>query len=207
MDTTLHLPFTLHERNGEVEVHYATNDDVVKSGFDILKNLNFDPQRCLGYPTMHARIAHYGGTGYRTACCWIQVITDRFYATPESKVAQEISVGVDCASAMKALGVPFFSYGYLPEIYDAPCNNLGSHSKLECVADTFLTSMPSRANGDMIHRLAGFRWGYIESDVQGQRRVELLPLQVTTPDAWNKHLALMRNEFPAMHFATERRGN
>ena len=39
MDTTLHLPFTLHERNGEVEVHYATNDDVVKSGFDILKNL------------------------------------------------------------------------------------------------------------------------------------------------------------------------
>jgi hypothetical protein len=71
------------------------------------------------------------------------------------------------------------------------------------VADTFLTSMPSRANGDMIDRLASFRWGYIESDAQGRRRVELLPLEVTTPDAWNKHLALLQDEFPAMHFATE----
>lgn len=42
---------------------------------------------------------------------------------------------VDTHSFLEELGVPFFAMGFPTEIYDAPCNNLGSLGRLEMIRE------------------------------------------------------------------------
>jgi hypothetical protein len=85
--------------------------------------------------------------------------------------------------------------GFPAEIYDAPCNNLGSLGKLKWIADTFLVTMPGRMNHNTIARLAGFRWGYCEYDFEGKRQVEIKPLAITKVLEWDQHLPLLQSRF------------
>jgi hypothetical protein len=102
---------------------------------------------------------------------------------------------VDAHPTLAELGVPFFAFGFPPEVFDAPCNNLNGLAKLEWVADTFLVTLPSRANDNTIARVAGFGWGYIEYDLDGKRQVEMNPLAITDPATWNHHLPLLTSDF------------
>ena len=86
---------------------------------------------------MNARIQNYTGTGIRTSCSWIQIITDRF-RTSKNSTTEDIFVEVDVAPFMRELGVPFYSYGNLPEIFDAPSNNLGNN---QCLVWIVLSSI------------------------------------------------------------------
>jgi len=188
------IPFDLNGKPGVLEMNYAPNQSLTTSGFDLLAGCGFDVNMCLGYPTLHAYVRSYEGTGYYTASAWIQIITRREFVSVESDAPAAIVSSVDVNDTMSELGVPFFAMGYPAEIYDAPCNNLGNCGKLEWLADTFLVTMPSRINANTIAPLAGFRWGYTEYDLDGKRHVEITPLLVTEISQWRHHLPLLRSQ-------------
>ncbi|MBN1400321.1 MAG: hypothetical protein JXA74_05770 [Anaerolineae bacterium] len=194
------IPFALAGRAGQVAVYYGANDDPVRAGFDALAGLKFDIELSRGYPVVHARIERYAGSGYRAWCGWIQIITS-VYADSHDPATARIAPAtfVDLAPSLEEVGIPFCSLGYLPQLFDAPCLNLGAHAELRWTADTFLTTVPARSRDEEIARLLGFRWGYTESNVPGQSPA-LLPLQVTDAGAWNAHLPYLRRTYSAWRF-------
>ena len=194
MDTTI-IPFTLNCKPGLLAVDYDANQSAAKSGFDLFAGDEFDVEMCVGYPTMRAHIDLYEGAGYATACAWIQIVTRREYASLEAVEPVDVVPSVDTHPTLAEAGVPFFAFGFPAEIFDAPCNNLNGLARLDWVADTFLVTLPSRANGHSIFRLAGFRWGHCEYDLAGKRQVEISPLVVTDSSAWQQHLPLLRTQF------------
>ncbi|MBE0698364.1 MAG: hypothetical protein IH586_15725, partial [Anaerolineaceae bacterium] len=173
------IPFELNHKPGVLEVWYEANQSIIKSGFDLFAGSGFDANLCLGYPTMHAFVSAFEGTGYYTASAWIQMVTRREFVSIESATPMNIITDVDVHPTLAELGVPFFAMGFPAEIYDAPCNNLGSLGKLEWIADTFLVTLPSRINNNSISRIAGFQWGYCEYDLDGKRQVVINPLVAT----------------------------
>ena len=182
------IPFQLRGYRGQVAVYYGVNDDPRKAGFDFLTGLNFDIDLCRGYPAMHARIQSYEGSGYRTFCGWVQIVTSVYQDSHDRAKAQtKTFVSVDVGPAFRESDMPFASFGNLSQFFDAPCHNLGEYVELCWTADTFLTTVPTRSRDEQISRLLGFRWGYIESDVPDQKPT-LLPLQVTDAEVWNGHI-------------------
>ncbi len=190
------IPFELNHKVGVLKVCYEANQSAASSGFDLFARSGFDVNLCLGYPTMHAYLDSYEGVGYYTACAWIQIVTRREFASTES-AAEPLAVvsSVDTHPTLAELGVPFFALGFPAEIFDAPCDNLNGVGKLEWIADTFLVTLPGRANNYATSRVAGFRWGYCEYDLNGRRQVEISPLVITDVSPWNRHLPLLRNQF------------
>jgi hypothetical protein len=201
--TAASIPFTLKGRKGQVAVSYGMNDDPVKAGFDSLPGLNFDIDRCRGYPAMHARIESYEGSGYRTFCGWIQIVTNIYLDSHEpGQATPETFVSIDVAPAFQELKIPFASHGNLPQFFDAPCLNLGGYAELRWTADTFLTSIPTRSRDEEIAWLLGFRWGYTENDIPGESPT-LLPLEVTDAQVWNQHLPFLREQYESWKFKAE----
>ncbi|MFB3923932.1 MAG: hypothetical protein ACE145_19595 [Terriglobia bacterium] len=196
------IPFSLNGRSGNVTISYGRNGDPASAGFDIIPGLKLDIAVCRGYPAIHAVIDTYHGSGYRTFCGWLQVVTDMYYNSYDAAQAPvETAVFADMAPSMEDLGGPFTSFGNLPQFFDAPCKNLYGHAKLRWVADTFLTTVPMRSKAEEISRLLGFRWGYVEYDTPEQRPVSVLPLEVTDIQVWNGFLPFLRKKFPAWRFA------
>jgi hypothetical protein len=192
--------FSLDGYNGKIAVFYGSNDDPARVGYDFLAGVDFDTNVCCGYPLMHARIEQYQGTGIRTFFGWIQVVTNvRRRAHPPDKVKPETSVFSDTCPALSASDLPFAMFGCLPQMFDAPCHNLGDSAELCWTADTFLTTMPIRSRDEEIAWLAGFRWGYIETDIPGQKPT-LLPLEVTGAQAWNDRLPFLQQEYTHWKF-------
>jgi len=114
-------------------------------------------------------------------------------------------VGVDMADDFKKLGVPFYSYGDNPGLYDPPCYNLSdSENKLEFIAESFLVTFPSRKNDRTVSFLAGVRWGYEEFDVDGIRNANIFPAEQLDGTAWNGYLALLREQFPTWNYGEYR---
>lgn len=200
--TTVNIPFMLNHKPGTLQVEYEANQSASKSGFDLFAGTNFDTAMCIGYPTMRARIQSYEGTGYATACAWIQIVTRREFAAQDAMEPVKIKPSVDTHPTLAESGIPFFAFGFPAEIFDAPCNNLNGLAKLDWIADTFLVTMPNRTNGYLISCLAGFRWGYTEYDLDGNRHVEICPLEITTPAAWKQHLFLLQSQFPKWRYAS-----
>jgi len=198
--TIENVPFVLNHQPGILEVEYEANQSAAKSGFELFAGNSFDVEMCISYPTMRARIKSYAGTGYATACAWIQIVTRREFPALDAIEPVNIEPSVDAHPTLAELGIPFFAFGFPAEVFDAPCNNLNGLVKLEWVADTFLVTLPSRVNDDTISQLAGFRWGYSEYDLDGKRQVGINPLVVTGPAAWNQHVALLRNQFPQWRY-------
>jgi hypothetical protein len=104
------------------------------------------------------------------------------------KARSETFVSADVAPSFHEADAPFSSYGYLPQLFDAPCLNLGNYVELSWTADTFLTTVPVRSRDEEISWLLGFRGGYVENDILDEKPT-LLPLEVTDGQVWNKHLA------------------
>ncbi|MFO7698041.1 MAG: hypothetical protein R6X16_12910 [Anaerolineae bacterium] len=198
--TVLELPFEHLGRQGVIEVRYGPNTSAVRTGFDALGALGFDPAMCLGYPTLRARVKRYAGSGYRASLAWIQLILSQRYTRLDDLQPATSDTDLDVSPQMLSLGVPFFAHGYPAVLYDAPCNNLGDDARLDWLAHTFLVTFPSRLNNDTVTMLAGFSWGYREWDKGGARHVWLRgpePLQVS---AWEAILPVLRSQCPAWHY-------
>lgn len=194
------IPFSLKGYEGVVSVAYGADPDPARAGFDALPGFPFDLALCRGYPVMEARIARYGGSGYRMLCGWIQLVTG-VYTEPgdggEARTQRHVSV--DMAPAFEEVDSPFCVFGMLPRMFDAPALNLGPHAELRWTADTFLTTVPLRSRDEGIQRLVGFRWGYTENNLPDQGPA-LLPLEVTGPEAWEAHLPFLRSRYPNWRF-------
>ena len=195
------LAFTLNDRRGRVAVSYGPGQDPVAAGFDALPGIPFDLDLCLGYPVMQAQIESYAGSGYRTLCGWIQIVTRECYGREDTARTDLLrSRSIDLIPSMVGSGVPWVVHGNLPSIFDAPCLNLGDNAELTWIADTFLTTVPLRSREAEVEWLLGFRWGYREYDPAVGKPVELLSLQVTDGQAWNHHLEFLRQEFATWTF-------
>jgi hypothetical protein len=194
------IPFVLNRKPGALKICFEVNRSAAKSGVDLFAGRGFDVAMCIGYPTMHAYIESYEGSGYSTACAWIQIVTRREFVTVEAAEPVTINSSVDTHPTLAELGVPFFALGFPAEIFDAPCNNLSGLGKLDWIADTFLVTMPNRSNGNTISRVAGFHWGYCEYDLSSKRKVQVSPVMATDSASWNQHLALLRNQFHQWKF-------
>lgn len=193
--TVTTIPFVLNHKTGALKIEYKANQSAEESGFDLFAGLGFDAAICLGYPTMHAYVSSFEGTGYYTASAWIQIVTRREFSSVDATEPIYIVPSVDTYPTLEELGVPFFAFGYPAEIFDAPCDNLNSLAKLEWIADTFLVTLPSRVNHYTISYVAGFRWGYSEYNLAGKRRVEIRSVVVTDILYWKQHLPLLQSEF------------
>ena len=195
------LSFTLAGYQGFIALYYGPDNDPVKAGFDFIPGINFPTDLCLGYPVMQAQIESYAGFGYRMLCGWIQIITRECLPTADQGQEDAYrSCSIDLIPTMHDLESPFATFGFLPSFFDAPCRNLGDNVKLTWIADTFLTTVPLRTRQEEISWLAGFRWGYREYAPSEEKPVELLPLEITDSQAWNSHLAFLRNEFDTWRF-------
>jgi hypothetical protein len=192
------IPFSLNEHDGKVVVYYGKNDDPIKAGFDIVPDLNFEIDLVRGYPMMHARVENYSGSGYRMLCGWIQIVTEEFYPSEGGRIDK--SVFVDVLPSMQVFGIPFASFGYLPQLFDAPAHNIGKHAKLRWVADTFLTTVPMRSTEGRISCITGFRWGYVEHDNPKRKPTSILPLEIISKEVWNSHVPLLEKEYNAWNF-------
>ena len=149
---TAFIPFNLKGCNGTTSVFYGINDDPIRVGFDYLPNLPFDLNRSRGYPVVHARIEDYAGSGYRIFCGWIQIVTSIYLDSHDhEKARSETFVSVDIAPALEESDIPFAVYGYFPQLFDAPCCNLGRYAELQWTADSFLTTVPVRSRDEEIH--------------------------------------------------------
>ena len=196
------IPFTLRGYNGNVVVYYGVNDDPVKAGMDSIPGLNQVLDLTYGYPVIHARIQEYAGSGYRTFCGWLQIITSAYFDSQDGKLIQTNKVfSVDIAPTFGEADVPFFSSGFMPELFDAPCLNLGNHTELHWTADAFLVSIPIKSREEGITRLLGFRWGYRENNIPDQKP-EPFPLEITDAQTWTDHLPFLQKQYPKWKFNT-----
>jgi hypothetical protein len=194
------IPFKLKGYNGKVSAYYEVNDDPIRVGFDSLPGIPFDIHLSRGYPVIHARIENYEGSGYRLFCGWIQIVTSVYRDSYDPKLARsETFISTDTAPAFDETGIPFAAYGYLPQLFDAPCLNLGNAADLCWTADTFLTTVPMRSREEGISWLLGFRWGYTENDIPSEKPT-LLPLEVTAGQIWNDHIPFLREQFHDWRF-------
>lgn len=194
------IPFSMDGNQGRIAVFYGPNDDPARVGYDFLAEVDFDTNVCFGHPLLHARIEQYEGTGIRTFFGWIQIVTDlRWRAHDLEKAQAETSFFVDICPAMHASDIPFYSYGCLPQMFDAPCHNLGDYAEMSWTADTFLTTLPIRSREEGISWLAGFRWGYIDTDIPAQKPA-LLPLEITGVQNWNDQVPFLQKEYSHWRF-------
>jgi hypothetical protein len=129
-------------------------------------------------------------------------VTSVYWDSHDPKIARSKTfVSADVAPAFEKAGIPFAAYGYLPQLFDSPCLNLGDAVELRWIADTFLTTAPMRSRDESISPLLGFRWGYTENDIPGEQPI-LLPLQVTDGESWNQYLPYLREQFSPWKFQT-----
>ena len=188
-ETVLQVPYRHNEKSCLLCAEYGVNTDPVTSGFEIVKNLIPDLNICIGYPTMRAFVKEHEGYGFCRYSGFIQVITIE-HAGGNAKM-------IDVTPAMQEAGLPFFAYGYPPEIYDAPVNNYGLGKEIKWFAKTFLVDMPSYVNNNTISFLAGFQWGYIDSE----KGTENIPIEIIERDSWTQETSFLKENCPKWNFA------
>jgi len=194
------IKFIHHDLPGEIVIDYNVNTDPISSGFYLLKDLPFDRNRCIGYPTMHARVKNFKGTGYAMSCSWIQLIYDKCYEYKNVSEYEEY-IDVDVSKEYKLIGNPFFAQGYPASIYDAPCYNIGNYAKLEWTAHTFLVTTPNRMNNNKVKFICGFEWGYTEERNEDDSiSVTIKDLTEIKIDYWKTAKKKLTNDFPVWKY-------
>lgn len=181
------IPFTFHGKAQQITVEYSPMENSLSSGFRVLP-LPFDPEKCKGYPMLHAYFEQSDLQGYERYCGWIQFIRRTEYADIHDVLPAHIRHELDVPEHFRKRNIPYFAMGYPAELFDAPCRNLHSCEKLIWQACIYLVDIPSIINGYRLGYLAGFSWGYTE-DVLGQ--VSLLNFGLLTEKDWNTHCALV----------------
>ena len=192
MPSYVQIPFTHNDKACVLEVKYSVNTDPVTSGFEIVKNLIPDLSICVGYPVIHAYIKEHEGYGFCRYYGFIQTVTIE-------NVNETFSM-LDVAPCMGEMGIPFFSYGYQAEAYDAPVNNYGVGTEIKWTAQTFLVDIPSYVNNNSISFMAGFKWGYEEQNIDQKRNIGILPITIVDKSVWVDAIPLLSENCPKWNF-------
>ena len=196
MNKVLHIPFNLMGIQNIIEVIYKANESAKESGFDALADLPFDPNLCLGYPVMHARVKDMANTGYRRQCGWIQLVEREYYSSNTLDKPDENNISVDSPVSDSI----FCAFGSPAEIYDAPCNNLNGNAKGKWTAFTYLIEYPTRMNGYKLSFLAGFQWGYEEALENNELKVKMQDIKELNSKKWKEHILFLKEEYPKYEY-------
>ena len=182
----LTLDFRLRGYNGRVAVAYEENRDPHHVGFDAL-GLPFDLALTVGYPTCRATV-EYAGPGYRAYMGWIQLVTNHDSTTGAETVSNDV------LPIHRDIDSPFATFGVAPTFFDAPANP--DHDAEDWIADTFLVACPDVARTRSVAALLGFRWGY----ALRERHAQPLPVERINSNVWDRHLLLLRTQYPMWEF-------
>lgn len=163
--------------NDEQEVlviDYEICKSAKEAGFDKISGFPVDRVNCIGYPTMHAYFENMNCTGYRRYCGFIQLVERKEYSSDGT--LRNTVLELDVPVRKEKFVIPYFSYGYPSELFDAPCCNLGDCARLEWKAYTYLVVPLSRISNNQISFVAGWSWGYCEdkNGVSAIMELELL---------------------------------
>jgi hypothetical protein len=149
------LRFRLRERDGRARIRYGRNDDPMRWGYGLLGFTSEQIEVARGYPVIEAKV-EYSAEGYAAILSWIQVV--RYWVADQ----EQPTVIVDVAPQMRDSGVPYFSWGIQPTLFDAPA--FGREPDVVWRAWSFLTYTPDALMTPVIEPACGFRWGY---DIRG----------------------------------------
>lgn len=180
---------------------FGTNDDPDRWGYGIL-GLPWPVELARGLPVLEARV-DIDLQGYAAVMGWIQVVQIRVADTSTSlvtggeKAPPGVHRWVDGPPQLRALGVPFVSFGVCPSLFDAPAS---TESDVEFVADSFLTVSPDGLISRISQPCFGFRWGY--STAAGGTP-ELLAPDVVPDAEWASAQPVLREAYPEWTFASD----
>jgi hypothetical protein len=141
---------------------------------------------------MHAYIKDMKCTGYRRYCGWIQLVKRNYFSSEALDKPDDDALSIDSSDP----AIIYFALGYPSEIYDAPCNNLGSNIKGIWTAYTYLVDIPTRMNDNKLSFLAGFRWGYEEAIVNDKLIVNMQDIQAVDQTQWREHIVFLKEKHP-----------
>jgi hypothetical protein len=144
------ISFRLRDVDGVVRVTYAINADPRRWGFQHL-GLDFDVDVARGFPIIDARVA-YPAEGYAGLLGWVQAV--RYWIDGQLKPTL---VAPDVAPQLKGAGVPYFSFGREPVLFDAPAS---TEREVVWRAAAFLTQTPDLLMSRRMEPVCGFTWGY-----------------------------------------------
>lgn len=179
------LPFRVRNVDGCVRISYGLNDDPIRWGYGIL---GFTPiETARGYPVLQATV-EYPAEGYAAILSWIQVV--RYWVGDEERP----TTLVDVAPQMRDSGVPYFSWGIQPTLFDAPA--FGDEPNVVWRAWSFLTYTPDALMTPVIEPACGFLWGY---DIRGGV-IQPMEVQPASHTDWLDIRDELRARYPKWRF-------
>jgi hypothetical protein len=143
--TELTLPFVARGEAGEAHIMYSVNGDPDRWGFDIL-GLEGDVSRAAAFPIFEASV-QYRREGYAALFGWIQVVHYWSAGGDEPEWAL-----LDNPPQLRGLGVPFFTWGLEPRMFDAPLDTPAGIVRWQAL--TFLTQTPDGLMTRMVEPLS-----------------------------------------------------
>ena len=185
--TGMEIPFELRGRAGRVRVSYVVNDDPVRWGYPILE-LDLT-EAAAGFPVLQAEVGAFDGEGYEAVMSWLQIvwINNRDDGEPDETI-------FDRAPQLLDADVPYFSWGPLPRLFDAPSIKGPQH--VDWTAHSTLAYSPDGVMTRVVRPLCGFSWGYRLRDGKPQ----LTPITLTSGPEWASDFELFAAEFPRWRF-------
>jgi hypothetical protein len=163
------------------------NDDPVRWGYPIL-GLGLT-EAAVGFPVMQAEVSAFDGEGWEAVMSWLQVvwIRNRDDGTPDETI-------FDRAPQLLDRDVPYFSWGLLPRLFDAPSIKGPQH--VDWTAHTMLGYSPDGVMTRVVRPLCGFAWGYRLRE----GRPHVTPLTLTSDQERAADFELFAAEFPQWRF-------
>lgn len=185
------LRFQLRGRSGRVMVRYGLNENPEHWGYPLLGLDSSLADMSRGFPVVQAEVNH-DAQGYGAVLAWIQVVDMTDLVTGES------SIIVDIAPQLEGLELPYFSFGVMPTLFDAPSTTA---REMDWTADAFLVACPDALMTRRVRPVCGFTWGY---SVRGGKP-RALDLRELDGVAWRDRRAFLAEQHPSWTFEDQGR--
>lgn len=180
------LPFSVRGYSGKVKINYCINKEPTIWGFSELA-LPFNIETAKNFPICEATIS-YNGKGYHSVFGWIQTID------MDIKDSHQQSSFVDVGALFKEIDMPFFSFGNLPILFDAPC--IKDVKNMSWTAQSFLVTIGDVMMTKDIYYVTGFEWGY--DIIDGLPKAK--PIKKLNVDNWNAKTSFLKKKYNNWNF-------
>ncbi|MBD1221904.1 hypothetical protein [Virgibacillus halodenitrificans] len=180
------LAFSARNYSGKVNINYGINKEPIIWGFSEL-DLPFNVETAKGFPVCEANVS-YIGKGYHSVFGWIQTID------MDIKDDNQQSSFVDVGALFKESDMPFFSFGNLPSLFDAPC--IKGVRNMSWTAQAFLVTVGNVMMKKDVFYVIGFEWGY--KIVDGIPHIK--PIKELKMKDWNNKTDFLNKEYASWNF-------
>jgi hypothetical protein len=184
MISATRIPFSLRGLDGYVDVSLSRNTDPASLGYLLLSEgepVDF----ARDFPVCRATVT-YPADGYAAIFGWTQLV--------RSSDSDGTGFEMDPIAIYRDIPTPYAWYGLKPEFFDAPSR--GDRYDMDWEAHAFLCVAPDAVVTPVVQAVAGFRWGFTVTGPD----ISFLPPTVLGSPAWEGHLDLLRNSYPAWAF-------